>query len=123
MTDDVHPGADHRVRVAVKLRLHPDTRERVSYWSAKEGISVNEYITEAVSEKIARANGDYDLPTLEIARLGQMLDEMVGISRDVRNLQSVVISMADTIVGLTRGDNYLTEPETGELDESGEPGR
>ncbi|MCB5280350.1 hypothetical protein BJQ89_00072 [Arthrobacter sp. ES1] len=105
--------ADARVRVAVRLRQ--DTDQRARYWADKANISVNEYISEAVEEKIRRENGDYDLPTLEIARLNQVIDQMASLSTNVANLETVTINGFDSLMGLTRGDNYLLDDEDGEI--------
>jgi len=102
-------------RKRVPVRLHPDTAERVGYWSSKEGVSANEWIAEAVEERIARMNGDYDLPTLEIARLAQLVDNQKAMTTNLANLERVVVSMSESILGLVRGDNYLMDDEDGEL--------
>ncbi|MFJ2662619.1 hypothetical protein [Arthrobacter koreensis] len=102
-------------RVRVPVRLHPDTKERAKYWAAKANVSVNEYMAEAVEEKIRRENGDYDLPTLEIARLGQLIDELRSLSVNTANLEVSVMQMFDSLMGLTRGDNYLLDAENGEI--------
>jgi hypothetical protein len=105
--------ADARVRVAVRLRK--DTDQRARYWADKANISVNEYISEALEEKIRRENGDYELPTLEQARLNQLIDEVASLSTNVANLETVTVSGFDALMGLTRGDNYLLDPEEGEI--------
>jgi hypothetical protein len=105
--------AETRVRIAVRLRK--DTDQRARYWADKANISVNEYISEAVEEKIRRENGDYDLPTLEQGRLNQLIDQMASLSTNVANLESVTTSGFDALMGLTRGDNYLLDPEDGEI--------
>jgi predicted DNA-binding protein len=105
--------ADAKVRRAVRLRRETD--QRAMYWADKADISVNEYISEAVEEKIRRENGDYDLPTLEQARLGQLIDQMASLSTNVANLETVTVSGFDALMGLTRGDNYLLDPEEGEI--------
>ncbi|MGH3977087.1 MAG: hypothetical protein ACRDS9_27795 [Pseudonocardiaceae bacterium] len=97
------------------LRLDPDLRQRLEYWSSRHGISMNEYATEAVEAAIRRENGDYDLPTLEIARLNQLVDEMRALSTNSANLERVVVRGFESLIGLTRGDNYLLDPEDGEL--------
>ncbi|MGH3977305.1 MAG: hypothetical protein ACRDS9_28925, partial [Pseudonocardiaceae bacterium] len=97
------------------LRLGPDLRQRLEYWSDRHGISMNEYATEAVEAAIRRENGDYDLPTLEIARLNQLVDEMRALSTNSANLERVVTQGFESLIGLTRGDNYLLDPEDGEL--------
>lgn len=101
----------------VPLRLHPDTYERVKYWAKKKGVSANTYLSEAVESQIARENGDYDLPALEIARLNQLVDEIRALSTNVGSLESVVITMSGSLLGLAKGENYLMdENEDGELD-------
>ena len=97
------------------IRLHPDVRQRVEYWASKQQISVNEYINQAVEDAIRRENQDYDLPTLEIARLNQLVAEVSALSQNAANLERVITSGFDSLVGLTRGDNYLLDDENGEL--------
>lgn len=97
------------------IRVHPDTHENVKYWSKRHELTHREYVEQAIVEKVARENGDYDLPTLEIARLNQLVDEITSLSRSVANLQEVFIRNFDTLVSLTRGDNYLLDDEDGEL--------
>lgn len=108
-------AADADPRVRRNVRLHRDTDQRAVYWADRGNISVNEYISEAVEEKIRRENGDYDLPTLEQARLAQILDELKSLSTNVANLETVVVSGHDSLMGLTRGENYLADDEDGEL--------
>lgn len=97
------------------VRLHPDTAQRVNYWATKLDLSENEYMVLAIEEKIARANGDYDLPTLEQNRLNQQIDETKTLSTNIANLEKVVTSGFDSLLGLTRGDSYLLDEENGEL--------
>jgi predicted DNA-binding protein len=110
---------DKAPRVRKPLRLRPDTDQRVQYWAAKAGISANAYMEEAVEEKIRRENGDYDLPTLVIARLAQLIDQMASLSTNVANLERVTVTGFDSLMGLTRGDNYLLDEEDGEIGEVG----
>lgn len=105
-------------RVRVPLRVHPDTKERAAYWASKANISVNEYMAMAVEEKVRRENGDYDLPTLEIARLNQLIDQMGSLATNVGNLERVTLTGFDSLMGLTRGDNYLLDEEDGEIGEA-----
>lgn len=104
-------------RIATKIRLHEDTLERAKYWAASGDFpSVNEFMVLAVEEKIARVNGDYDLPALEVQRLNQIIDELRAMSTNVTNLESVVTNGFDSLLGLTRGDSYLQDAEDGELE-------
>lgn len=109
------PTGNPSDRVRAPFRPRRDTYERAKYWASKAGISVNEYFNEAAEEKIARENGDYALPTLEQARVNQLIDEMASLSTNVSNLQSVVTDGFGSLLGLTRGDNYLLDNEDGEI--------
>lgn len=98
----------------LNVRMPQSIRDKVAYWAEKEGLSANDFIIECIEGYIARANGDYDLPTLEQARLAQLVDAQVVLASNVANLHKMVESMAGTIIGLTRGDSYLLDDEDGE---------
>ncbi|KAB7835729.1 hypothetical protein [Streptomyces mobaraensis] len=103
-------------RQGMFVRLSSDDKQRAEYWADKRGFSsVNEYVVEAVVEKIRRENLDYDLPTLEIARLNQLVDQVAALAMNSANLERVVTTGFDSLIGLTRGDNYLLDDEHGEL--------
>lgn len=109
---NVDPTPD---RIRKTMRLHPDTVQRADYWRKKSDLSESEFYALAVEEKIARMNGDYDLPTLEIQRLNQLTDEIKALSTNAANLEVVVTKGFDSLIGLTRGDSYLLDEESGEL--------
>lgn len=102
-------------RVRKSMRLQADTVAQIDYWRRKRGLTEQEYMVLAVEEKIARENRDYDLPTLEIQRLNQLVDEMRANSTNLANLEAVVTTGFDSLLGLTRGDSYLLDDENGEL--------
>lgn len=91
------------------LRLEDAEYAVVQFWASKMGISENEFVSEAIKLKVRHANGDYDLPTAEIQRLNQLIDLIGGMSSNLNNLEQVVVSGFDSLVSLTRGDNYLLD--------------
>lgn len=99
----------------VTATVTADTFERLQYWADRKGISINQYLNEAIDQAIAYENKNYPLPTLEQARLNQLIDQMAILSSNVNSLEKVVVSGLDSLLGLTRGDNYLLEHEDGEL--------
>lgn len=101
----------HRVTATVT----EETYQRLCYWAEKNGISINQYLNEAIDMKIAYENKDYPLTTLEQARLNQLIDGMAVLSANVKSLEDVVVSTSDSLLGLVKGDNYLLEHEDGEL--------
>ena len=101
----------HRVTVT----LDDDSYERLKYWAAKNNCSLNEYLRDAYLNQIRMENEDYDLPTLEARRLNQIIDVVTTLSHNIQSLESVTTSGFDSLLGLTRGDNYLLEQEDGEI--------
>lgn len=103
-------------RTGVYVRLGDDDLERVRYWAARRGYtSVGEYVAEAVMAQIRRENQDYDLPTAEIARLNELVDQMKALSSNMANLEQVTVVGFESLLNLTRGDSYLLDAEDGEL--------
>lgn len=97
------------------LRISEDDYQRLQYWATRREMSVNDYMIEALYAQIRKENGDYDLPTAEIARLNQLVDLVTGLSSNIKSLEDVTVSGFDSLLGLTRGDNYLLEQEDGDL--------
>lgn len=90
--------------------------ENVNYWAEKRGITINELLRDAIELYIAHANKDYDLPTLEIQRLNQLIDSIAVLSTNIGSLEKVTVSGFNTLVELTRGDNYLLDNDDGDID-------
>lgn len=93
----------------VTATLSEEDYERFSYLAKKRGISVSDLIRDSVTFMLRFEAGDYNLGTLEVQRLNQLIDLMQAQSRNLRSLESVVVSGFDSLLGLTRGDNYLME--------------
>ena len=99
----------------ITATITDDMKKNVEYYAAKRGITINEYIAMAIEKMIAFENQDYDLPTLEQARLNQLIDTVTVLSSNVHSLEQVITSGFDSLLGLTRGDNYLLESEDGDI--------
>ena len=97
--------------VAMTIRLHPDLMRNVEYWAARKEMSKNEYICWAVEHAIAWENRDYDLPTAEVQRLNQLVDVIESLSSNVKSLEDMTQAGFDSLLGLTRGVNYLLEED------------
>lgn len=87
----------------------------VVYWAKKTGVSLNDFFRDALAHYISFQNKDYDLPSLEIQRLNQLIDSMAVLSSNINSLEKVVVSGFDSLISLTRGDNYLLDEDDGEI--------
>ena len=47
--------------------------------------------------------------------MNQLVDVVTNLSSNIKSLEDVTVSGFDSLLGLTRGDNYLLEHEDGEL--------
>jgi predicted DNA-binding protein len=101
----------HRVTATIKQ----ETYERLCYWAQKKGVTINTYLSDAIDFMIAFENRDYPLPTLEQARLNQLIDVITILSANVKSLETSTLSSLESLTGLVRGDNYLMEHEDGDI--------
>ncbi len=108
-------GLSNQKLIQKHIRIHPDVAQNLKYWTKKRQLSESEYVQLAIEEKVARENGDYELPTLEQQRLNQLIDEIRALSTNQGNLERVIVTGFDSLQGLTRGDSYLMDEEDGEL--------
>lgn len=105
---------DNKFRI--RTSFEEDVYKQIEYWSQKvSGGSKNRFVEDAIKYYVGHLNGNYDLPTAEVARLNQLIDAMVVLSSNVQSLSDITISGFDSLLGLTRGDNYLLE-EDGDID-------
>ena len=91
------------------LRLSDAEFETIRFWASKQGISENDFVREAIELKVRHANGDYDLPTAEVQRLNQLIDLIGSLASNISNLEDVTVSGFNSLISLTRGDNYLLD--------------
>lgn len=98
------------------LRLSEKDYDRLSYWAEHAGVSMNEFVPMILDRWVDIENGNYELPTLEAARLNQLIDTVLGMSKNMQSLETVVINGFDSLLQLTKGDNYLlAHQEDGEF--------
>ena len=103
----VEKGSELRDRIT--LRMEPEDTLKLDYWAERAGLSRNEFVLRMLERWIDIENGNYQLPTLEIQRLNQLIESQSVMSRNMQALEQVVINGFDSLLGLTRGDNYLLE--------------
>lgn len=112
-TDDHTKAGTHRLT----LRLDMVDYERARFWADKGECSLKEYICEAIDEKNRRSAGEHvGESTLVTNRLGELVDQLAGLSTEVQNLTVTTVRGFDLFTNLSRGDSYLIDEEMdGEL--------
>jgi hypothetical protein len=100
----------------VTATIDQDLYAQLEYWAKRRSVSINEYLGDAIVKAIKFENKDYDLPTAEIARLNQIVDALTVNSANLKALEDVVIHGFDSILNITKGDNYLLEYEDGDIE-------
>lgn len=97
------------------MRLYPQDYDALAYWSERFEMDKTELLVTAMYHYIKYRNGDYDLPVAEIQRLNQLTDTVKSLVSSQEALQKTVVSGLDALIGISRGENYLVEDESGEL--------
>lgn len=99
------------------MRLLEEDKAYIDYWAEKfdDIDSSTELMMRAVRHYVAWRNQDFDLPTAEIQRLNQLIDAMENMVSSNDRLANTVTNGFDSMMGMMRGDNYLIEPENGDL--------
>lgn len=100
----------HRLTV----RLDPETYADLLRRTESEGLSANAYVAEAIDRSLKIDAGEYELPDMGVTRLNQLIDHILALSTDVRNLEAITVSNFEALLNLTRGDNYLYEYDEGD---------
>lgn len=103
--------AEHRLT----LRFSDDDFLKLQHWARKRDMSVNDFVREAVEFRINWLLKDYDLAPMEVERLNQLVDIVTVLSQNIHSLEGVVTSGFDSLLGLTRGDNYLLDEDGGDI--------
>lgn len=98
------------------LRLNTSDFTKLKYWAEREEVSLNEFVTIMLSQWIDIQNGNYELPTLEVQRLNQLVELMRVLSQNQQSLESIIINGFDSLLSLTKGDSYLLENVEDEFD-------
>lgn len=114
LADKETAGTVGKTRITATIDL--DTYERLKYWSARHGISLNEYFREAIELRIRHENKDFQVDSLLIDRMNQMIDTVTALSSNQKSLEHVIVSGFETLTGLTRGDsNYLHDDDSDDI--------
>lgn len=100
--------SDKRITATVDT----DVYDKIQYIADKKGISVSEFLRDAIELKIRYENEDYyPLAKLEAERINQLVDHISILSSNVRNLENLTIEGFSSLLNLTKGDNYLYDEE------------
>ena len=85
--------------------------KEVGYWARRTEITKNEFVADAVFEKIARLRGDHlaDAPSETVMVFNQLVDRLVALEYGVENLAKIVTAVSRSFMAMTRGDNYLLD--------------
>lgn len=101
----------------ITFRVSEDDVSKIDHYAEREGLTRSEFMYAAVEYYMKWINSDYDLPRAEIQRLNQLVDGFNSLTKAVENNTNVTLSGFDGMMNIYRGDNYLDQKESGDLDE------
>ena len=97
------------------MRLYKEDFNMLVYWADRFEMDRTQFLITAMYHYIKWRNQDYDLPSLEIQRLNQLVDAMQSLVVNQANLENTVMNGFDAMLGIIRGDNYLVDADDGTL--------
>lgn len=93
----------------ITIRLDQATADKCDYWYKKQGFtSRTAFVKAAIERYIAFANGDYQLPSAEVARLNQLISAQKGTAAELQSLRKSFDKATQAFLNLS--DSSLTEP-------------
>lgn len=93
----------------ITLRMPDSVYVQLHYWAEQADCSVNEFVMLMLDQWIDIQNGNYELPTLEASRVNQLVESSLALQQEVRALTTIVTDGFESLLSLTRGDNYLND--------------
>jgi hypothetical protein len=105
---------DNTVRVTVTLPA--DMLMRLSYWSKKHGVTINQYVADAVALSVKKNAEGYTTPTQECERVNKCCELVLAANDAVNSMNKTIISGFDTLLSVTRGYNMFLREEDGDID-------
>ena len=93
----------------VSFALPKELLLAIDQWAKEYGCSRTEFIILALERQVDWSNKNFDIPSAMEKRINQLIDTIIVLSENVKSLEDLTISGFDSLVNLTRGDNYLLE--------------
>ena len=107
---------DNEIAVRVTVTLSADMLMKLSYWAQKHGITINQYIADAVSFSVRKNAEGYKKPTQECDRANKCCELILKTNKAVSGMNKIIISGFDTLLSVTRGYNMFLREEDGDID-------
>lgn len=96
----------------VECRFDEDLRDDIDYYAKKVGLSRNEFIAESARYYIKYIQNDFDVPLAMVQRTNQLVDLVASLNGRLDSLEDTTKSGIQSIIQLTRGDNYLLDNDS-----------
>ena len=87
------------------LRFPEEAMRQAESWAQLHQVSMNDWITDAVYLKLSHENGHYNVPDLMTARMNQMLAGQEANTRQLQNVENLVMQLFQTILSIENGED------------------
>lgn len=96
-------------RHRIQGRLFEGDYVRMRYWADKQGLSMSEFVEEAVIEHMRHLSGDYDAPLLYVQRLNELTEAIKLLIESNDSLREQSAQGFASILGVMRFGDYVSE--------------
>lgn len=97
--------------VRVTLRLPAEDYDKLTALAEHNKLSINKFVSDIIDFYQLTHYGNYELPSLEIQRLNQIVERLDRLELSHKTLTKIVVDSFSDLLKLTHGDNYLLEAE------------
>lgn len=107
---------DNENAMRVTVTLSNDMLVKLGYWAQKHGITINQYIADAVAFSVKKNADGYKTLTQECERVNKCCELILKTNKAVSGMNKTIISGFDTLLSVTRGYNMFLREEDGDID-------
>ncbi len=91
----------------MSVRFPEEAMKQVESWAKLRQVSINDWITDAIYLKLSHENGHYNVPDIMTARMNQLLTAQEAGSRQLENIENLVMQLFQTVLSLENGEDSL----------------
>ena len=91
------------------IRMNADLKASAEYYRRRKNITLQEYILNALEEKIARENGDFDSSSLMIAKLNAVIDGLNALYDNQEQLTDIITETVHAVSRAMHAASWLEE--------------
>lgn len=91
-------------KATISVETTKRTKDRLQYYANREGETLRQFVEKAIDERIAKLNGDYDIPNITVSRINQLAENEALVREELKLLRqamnngfSAILTLSNTV--------------------------